>query len=72
MKPNLKYRFSPSGAYVPQVGNRVKIKNFTEIHNGMLGYIEEIDGGYIMVRPRWAKYIIELYHCEIDPAPYGR
>jgi len=49
-----------------KVGDRVMIECFHPKYNGKLGFIEYINGEYVGVRPRWAKYAIQLYRGEIS------
>jgi hypothetical protein len=54
-----------------RVGDRVRIKRYrTWISWGKrkpqkFGFIESINGAYILVRPRWNKHTIEMYDVEI-------
>ena len=36
------------------------------------GTITQIDGAYIYVRPRYKRWEIELYDCEIAPLPIDK
>jgi hypothetical protein len=55
-----------------RVGDRVRIKNHrTMIAWGKrtpqpIGFITNINGAYILVRPRWQKHEIEFYPNEIQ------
>jgi hypothetical protein len=55
-----------------RVGDRVRIKNYrTMIAWGKrtpqpIAFITNINGAYILVRPRWQKHEIEFYQNEIE------
>ena len=56
-----------------EVGDKVKItrKDIFHLKNvkgkNRWGRITDIDGEYIMVKPRYKRWEIELYRCEIEP-----
>ena len=52
--------------WIPKVGDKVRIKNFAEPFNGKVGRIKRIWGGYNYVRIRYARFDIEVYHCEME------
>lgn len=49
-----------------KVGDKVKITGVGDKWNGKYAFIEEINGAYIYIRPRWYKHQIEVYACEIE------
>jgi len=55
-----------------KVGDRVKIlrsdiKDLKHRDKPVTGRITEIDGEYVMVKPSWCRWVIELYRVEISP-----
>jgi len=55
-----------------KVGQRVEIIRQDIFHlrhrlskGKVYGFITDIDGQYILVRPAWCKWEIELYPCEL-------
>jgi hypothetical protein len=53
-----------------EVGNRVRIKNYSEKLNGELGTVDSCDGYYVYVfpdcQPDNKKYPVELYQHEVE------
>jgi len=47
-------------------GDRVRIRQYALDWNGKIGFITEINGDYIYVRPRWYKHEMELLRCEVE------
>jgi len=52
----------------PQIGDRVKIKGYDPKYNGKLAFVIDVDGSYILVRPRWSKHRIDLLENEVELA----
>lgn len=53
-----------------KVGDKIKIRNKNEVfalkhRKTRNGVITNINGSYILVRPMWCKWEVELYLCEI-------
>ena len=59
---------APQQKHTLKKGDCVKIKNYSKELNGKLGFVVHIDGGYILVRPRWSKHEVDLLDCEVEKA----
>ena len=44
---------------------RTDIKSLEHRTRPVLGVIDDIDGEYILVKPHWCNWVIELYRSEI-------
>ena len=53
-----------------KIGDKVKILRKDIFHlkyvKNPVGTVTEIDGSYIMVRPRYKRWVIELYQNEVE------
>lgn len=49
-----------------KIGKKFRIKGYNHRLNGLVATIKSIDGEYIYVKPRYKRYEVELYRCELE------
>ena len=52
--------------HYPKIGDRVRIKGYHPDYNGMTARVINVDGSYILVRPSWKRYEVDLLDCEVE------